>query len=230
MVSVVNPADGTSQPYLQLATSVENLSYAGEANLFAADVKGAAVPTLTLFDGTSGECILTEREAETVAYADDRTFVLTMGERKKIENGYTFSSIWIEGFDRKSAKKIWSLPDQRVLDPWHEVARIGNYFVIQDGADLEVVDSEKGLLSRRTATKPADSIGPSGLRNEDDMLVYVASEMNAHDFNRSKHTVYRLSVSDLKVLGTKVVEVIEAADTEAAGEFLISDALYRTVT
>ena len=227
-VNVVNLADGTSKPYLQFAPSVENLNYAAEANLFAADVKEAAVPTLTLFDGTSGECILTARKAETVAYADNRTFILTMGERVKLENGYTFSSIWIEGFDRKSARKIWSLPYQEVHDPWHEVARVRNYFVIRDGTDFEVVDSEKGLISRQAAPKPANSMGPSGIRNEDGMLVYVATEMNMHDFNHSKHTVYRLSVPDLKVLGTQVVELIEVADTEAAGEFLISDALYRT--
>jgi hypothetical protein len=103
------------------------------------------------------------------------------------------------------------------------------FFGTKESAGIStIVVYDGGKLRRQAAAKPADSIGPSGLRSEKGMLMYVASELNTRDFNRSKQTVYRVSVPDLKTVETKVVEVIEAARVETAGEYLISDALYRT--
>lgn len=59
-------------------------------------------------------------------------------------------------------------------------------------------------------------------------MVYLTSQLNYKDFNRSKQSIYRVSIPELRTIDIKTVEVIEAAQVETAGEYRITDSLYRT--
>lgn len=227
-VSTVSPGNGAVTPLFDINPPVVSLCYLETANLFFGKTEGAGVPTLAVYDGSTHASILIQKRAETVAYADDEIIVLAKGERKQEDQGYSFSKGWLEGFDRKTKKLIWSADFERQPWSYHDTCRVGDYLVCEDGPDLMVIHVASGKLRRSSAAKPEDSIGPSGLRCENGVLVYVASELNMSDFNHSKQTVYRVNVPDLKTIETKVVEVIESARVETAGKFLISDALYRT--
>ena len=227
-VSVVSPGNGAVTPLLDVNPPVEDLRYLDTADLFFGKTEAAGVPTLAVYDGSTHASLLIEKRSETVAYADDEIIVLANGERKKEDRGYSFSKGWLEGFDRKTKKSIWTVDFEKQSWPYHDICRVGDYLVCEDANDLMVIHAVSGKLRRSPAAKPEDSIGPSGLRCENGVLVYVASELNTSDFNRSKQNIYRVSVPDLRTIETKVVELIEAARVETAGEFLISDALYRT--
>lgn len=227
-VSVVNPANGAMTPWFAVKLPGVNLSYRDEGDLYYGKTEALGVPSLAVYDGSTHAFLLTEERGETVAYADDGVIVLAKGKRKYADKGYSYSKGWLEGYDRKTKRRIWIADFKNQPWPYHDICRVGDYLVCEDGGNLMVIHAVRGDLHRSSPPKPKDSIGPSGLRNENGALVYVTTEMNISDFHRSKHTVYRLRVPELTTIETKVVEVIEAARVETVGEFMISDSLYRT--
>ncbi|MDB6114755.1 MAG: hypothetical protein JWQ62_1700 [Lacunisphaera sp.] len=183
---------------------------------------------VTVFQADTGDLICTAKHGETVAYADSDIIVIASGERKNVDRGYTFVRGWLEGFRRADGTQIWRAELLGRPDPYHSVARIRNWLVFEDANDWLLIDLHSGETRRNPVEKPKDSLGPSGLREEDGHLVFLTSRLNMQDFNRSPQTVTVVSIPDFKVVSSKTVEVIEAAYSEKCGEFLITDALYRT--
>ncbi len=227
-VSSLDTKRGSSEPLFSADPKVEWVRYSPETNLFWGPLEGKE-PALSLFDGATHVCLATEKLGETMAYADKDLVVLAKGRRKTSEGGgYSFSKGWLEAFDRKTMKKVWTVEFEDQPWPHHYVIRCGNYIVSDDASDLLVIDIATGKVRRRRAVKPEDAIGPSGLRDDNGFLTYLTSELNYADFNQSKQTLYKLSVPDLKVIESRAVKVIEAASSEKVGDLLITDALYRT--
>ncbi|MCW1916560.1 hypothetical protein OJ996_23435 [Luteolibacter sp. GHJ8] len=226
-VSSLNPKDGTIKPLFDSDPKVEWMKYSPEADLFWGRLLGDE-PGLALFDGDTHTCLAKEVSGETVAYADAGLVVIAKGLRKPVRGGHTFSKGWIEGFDRKAMKRIWSAPFEKEPSPYHFVVRCGGYVVCEDGRELMVIDVKSGELRRRPAAMPEDALGPKGLRDENGDLVYLTTVMNMSNFHESEQTLYRLRLPHLEVLEKKVMKVIEAVTSEKAGDLLITDALYRT--
>jgi len=236
-VSLLNPKDGTLELLFDSAPKVSWLGYSSDANLFWGPVDGkkpilalfGKKPTLALFDGTTYACIASEKRAERVAYADAELVVLVKGRRKKEKDGYTFSRVWLEAFRRKTMAKAWSVRFENRSSPYYSYAvRCGEYLVCDDGSDLLVINAKSGDVRRSLAAKHEDALRPSGLRNDNGALTYNTSKDNRGDFNQSEHTIYKLSIPDLKVLEKRVVKLVEVARTEEVGELLITDSLYLT--
>lgn len=220
--------DGSSEPLFRAKPEVEWVHYSAESNLFWG-TRDDPEPSLSLFDGTTNTFLATETLGENLAYADSDIVVLAKGNRKKSESGgHHFTKGWIEALDRKTMKKLWSVPFEKNLSPYHYVVRCGDYIVCDDAHHLIITHIKTGKMQRSPAEMPKDANGPSGLRAENGMLTYLASTMNYEDFNQSEKTFYKLSIPDLKVIDKTVVKVIEAARSEKAGDLLITDALYRT--
>ncbi|MEO5714406.1 MAG: hypothetical protein ABIT37_13040 [Luteolibacter sp.] len=230
IVSVVDPQNGRTTPWFNSDPANTRLTYMDSADLFVGSSEDANKKgqTLRVYDGTTHDLLLKQVQGETVAYADKEFIVVAKGTRKLSDQGYSFGKGWLEGFDRKSRSRLWKVEFKQQSWPFHDACRVRNHLVCDDGGDLMVIPLGGGEVHRKPADKPAGSIGPSGLRNENGVLVYLASELNSSDFNRSRQSIYRVSIPELKTLETKVVEVIEAARVETAGEYRITDALYRT--
>jgi len=227
-VSSLDTKHGSSEPLFSADPKVEWVRYSPETNLFWGPLVGEK-PALLLFDGATHDLLANEKLGETMAYADQDLVVLAKGRRKAAESGgYSFTKGWLEAFDRHTMKRVWSVEFENQPWPHHYVVRCGNYIVCDDASDLVVINIATGQARRRPAVKPEDAIGPSGLRDENGDLTYLTSELNYADFNRSKQTLYKLSIPDLKVVESRAVKVIEAASSEKAGDLLITDALYRT--
>lgn len=227
-VRTLQMKDGSSEPLFQTNPEVEWVHYSKESNLFWG-TRDDPEPSLSLFDGTTNALLATETLGENLAYADSDIVVLAKGNRKKSERaGYHFTKGWLEALDRKTMKKLWSVPYEKDPSPYHYVVRCGDYLVCNDASHLIVTDIKTGKMQRSPAEMPKDASGPSALRAENGMLTYLASNMNYTDFDQSEKTLYKLSLPDLKVIDKTVVKVIEAAHSEKAGDLLITDALYRT--
>lgn len=226
-VSSLNPQDGSIKPLFHSDPKVEWMNYSAETDLFWGPLEGDK-PGLALFDGGTHACVAKEMRGETLAYADADLVIIAKGEREAVEGGHTFSKSWIEGFDRKTIKRLWSARFEKQPWPYHFVVRCGAHVVCEDGQDFMVIDGKSGELRRSPAPMPEDALGPKGLRNEKGDLVYLSSVMNMGNFDESEQTLYRLRIPDLKVLEKRVMKVIEAVTSEKAGELLITDALYRT--
>jgi hypothetical protein len=227
-VSSLNTKDGGSKPLFSADPKVEWVRYSPETNLFWGQLDGEE-PALVLYDGTTHACLATEKRGETMAYADSDLVVLAKGRRKAAKGGgYSFSKGWLEAFERQTMKKVWSVQFENQPWPHHYVVRCGNYIVCDDASDLMVIDVMTGKARRQPAVKHEDALGPSGLRNDGGAITYLASKLNFRDFNQSEQTLYKLTVPDLTVIESRVVKVIEAANSEKVGDLLITDALYRT--
>jgi len=227
-VSSLDAKHGSSEPLFSADPKVEWVQYSPETNLFWGPLDGEE-PALALFDGATHVRLATEELGETLAYADQDLVVLAKGHRKAAERGgYSFSKGWLEAFDRQTMKKIWSVDFEKQPWPHHYVVRCGNH-IVSDGARYRrVLEMATCRVRRKPAGTPVDAIGPSGLRDDTGSLTYLTSELNHADFNKSKQTLYKLSVPDLKVIESRAVKVIEAASSEKVGDLLITDALYRT--
>lgn len=220
--------DGSSEPLFRANPEVEWVHYSKASNLFWG-TRDDPEPSLSLFDGTTYALLATETLGENLAYADSDIVVIVKGNRKKSESGgYHFTKSWLEAFDRKSMKNLWSVPFEKDSWPHRYFVRCGDFIVCDDASDLIITHIKTGMMQRSPAEMPKDALGPSGLRAENGMLTYLASTMNYQDFNQSEKTLYKLSIPDLKIIDKKVVKVIEAVYSEKAGDLLITDALYRT--
>lgn len=226
-ISILNPERGTIQPLFDAPSGVVRMGYQEESDIFLGFSEWDKAE-LWFFDGDTHLLKRKERFAESVPYSDREIVVVAKAKRKKVSSGYTFTKSWIEVFDRATWKRLWTTSFTQRKDPFHQMCRVGAFLVWEDGSDLAAARISGGKVYRARAAKPVDAIGPSGLRADGDALVYLASELNHRDFNRSKQSIYKVTLPEFKVVETRAVKVIEAASVEKAGEYLISDALYRT--
>lgn len=61
-----------------------------------------------------------------------------------------------------------------------------------------------------------------------DHVVWLTHKMNREDFNQTEHTLHFCTLPDLEEKKTVTLRLIEIAQIAFEGEFIISDALYRT--
>lgn len=228
--AAVNLIDGSLQPQF-IVPDVGWLRHEEKADiLFGAPAEAdfREQTGLTVFQAATGAVVCAARQGETIAYADPDIIVVANSERKNVDRGYTYARSWLEGFHRSSGKQEWRAELTGRPDPYHSVARVGNWLVFEDGTDWLLINLADGQSRRARIEKGTDALGPSGLREEDGNLAFTTSQLNTKDFNRSEHTVSIVSIPALKVLSRRKVEVIEAGHSEKWGEFLITDSLYRT--
>jgi hypothetical protein len=229
-VSILNIVDGSLQPQFTVP-NVSWLRYERKADiLFGAPAKNdfREQTGLTVFQAATGAVLFSVEQGEAIAYADSDIIVVASGERKNVDQGYTYARGWIEGFRPSNRKQEWRAELTGRPDPYHSVARVRNWLVFEDGTDWLLVDLNDGQIRRALIEKGSDVFGPSGLREENGHLAFTTGQLNMKNFSRSEHTISVVSIPDLKVISQKKVEVIEAVHSEKWGEFLITDALYRT--
>ena len=145
-----------------------------------------------------------------------------------MENGYTFSRSWLEAYRRADGNKVWTAEFKQRSDPYHRSAKVGPRLVFEDGSEWMMIDTRSGEIRRRPVERFGEPLGPSGLKEKNGNLTYIISGMNMKDFNRSPQTIYSVTISDFVIVSKTTVEVIEAGEVEWAGDFFITDALYRT--
>lgn len=228
--AILNLADGSLHSQFTVP-GIGWLHYEEKADiLFGAPAKAdfREQTGLTVFEAATGAVVCSAKQGETIAYADSDIIVIANGERKNVDQGYTYVRSWLEGFRRSSGKQVWRAELTGRPDPYHSVAKVRNWLVFEDGTDWLLVDLTDGQSRRYRIEKGVDAFGPSGLREEDGYLAFTTGQLNMKDFNRSEHTISVVSIPDLKVISKRKVEVIEINHSEKCGEFLITDALYRT--
>jgi len=226
-VSLLEPEQGKLQTLFEAPPGVDRVEYDEDSDTYLGYSRWEEAE-LWIFEGDTHVLKGKEKSAESVPYSDKEILVVVKAEREKTASGYRFVRAWMEVFDKVSWKRLWTAPFTGRGDPFHQMCRVGTFLVWEDGSDLVAARISDGQLNRAPAIKPKDALGPSGLRADGDTLLYLASELNFNDFNRSKQTIYRVTLPEFQVKESHVVEVIEAAFLEQAGEYMISDALYRT--
>ena len=226
-VSILDSETGAIQALFEAPLDVKRISYKEDSDVFLG-YPSWETPKIFVFDGDTYLLKATEELAETVPYSDSEIVVVAKADRITTEEGYTFSKAWIEAFERSTWRLIWTAPFIERKDPYHQMCRVGSYIVWEDGPKLVAARISDGQLYTAPAFKPKDALGPTGLLADGDALLYLASEFNHEDFNKSKQSIYKVTVPEFSVIKVREVEVIEAALLEQAGQFLISDALYRT--
>lgn len=226
-VCLVSP---TGELALQFAVEDANdkVSYREDCGLFVSHDRGFDKRTFKLIDKKSGKPLWTNREVESLVGATPDLLLTLRVERIPDERAYSYGSGTLEAFERNGFTRRWQvkITEKGVLHL--ESVLVGPHLIYADGTSLTVIEIASG---RKLATKNVDVPRFGRLidvQGYGDGIVWLTSEYRSRDFNQTEHTLHFCSVPDLKESRVVTLKLIEIANVAFEGDFIISDALYRT--
>lgn len=230
VISDISPISGELKPRFAIEDAGDWVGYSPIVGSFVANDRHSAMGAFKLFDRQTGKLLWRSQEVEELICATPDVFVALVVERVPEKKGFKFGKASLDAFDRRTFVRKWSVPlAESSWVPFLPTAFKSPYLIYVDGQkSLVVLDCTTGRkhLTKEIRLPQHDQIGV--ISKVGDQVVWLSERMNFDDFANSENTLHFCSIPELVEQKTVTIKVLEIASISFEGEFIVSDALYRT--
>jgi outer membrane protein assembly factor BamB len=230
VVSSVFPKSGEFRALFTVEGENDGVTYTRKLGCFVSHDLRFQQRMFKILDRKTGKAIWKTRDIEDIICGMPDLIVCLAAERIPSERGYSFGKASLDGYDRRSFTKRWSVPlPEGSGVPYVPAAFNAPYLVYTEGrTSLAVLDCTTGR-KRLTKELQVPEYGQiSDLEIYEGQLVWLTHKMARGDFNNTEHLLHFCTLPELREEKTVVLRLIEIARISFEGGYIISDALYRT--
>lgn len=230
VVSSVSPESGELHPLFTLEGENDGVSFSPELGAFVSRDLRFRERMFKLLDQKTGTPIWRTRDVENVICATAELIVCLAVERIPSGEGHRFGKASLDGYDRKSFKKRWSVPlPEGSGVPYVPTAFKAPFLVYTEGrTSLAVLDCTTGRKHLTKQVQVPEYGWISDLEIHEGQLAWLTHKRDRGDYKNTEYLVHFCTLPELMEEKTVVLKLIEIAQISFEGGYIISDALYRT--
>ena len=230
VVSAVSVQSGELRAKFSVEDENDGVSFSPELGSYVSSDRRFEKRMFKLLDARTGVPLWRTSEIENVVCATPELIVCLAAERVPTRDGFQLGKASLDGYDRKSFAKTWSVPLKHPGDASFLAAAFKAPFLIytERQTSLVVLDCAMGKKQVTTPMKVPEDSWISGVSIHGEHVVWLTTKIDYDDFNNSEHSLHFCTIPELREVKTVVLKLIEIGRVSFEGELIIADSLYRT--
>jgi hypothetical protein len=236
VVNLLVTQSGALQPRFTAEHENDVVAYVKDARIFVSTDRRFEKRTFKIIDENTGKPLWKSTEVENLIGVTPELIVTLAAERIPYGRGFRFRETSLEAFDRSAFQKKWSvLITEKDGSPYLDAALKPPYLIYAHSENsLTVLDCTTGrkLVTTSMALPKYGRIWDVKIFG-DEVAWLTCDRSHAYDANpvplsETPHFLHFCTLPNLQETKAVTLKLIEIASVAFEGEFIISDALYRT--